>query len=63
MTANVNVQSCNMCKSVKVVHTDGDANELMGEGWVLLHAGVSHQDEMGYNAKPIFILANMSTAE
>lgn len=61
MSVNANAQSYNMCKSVKVVkvvNTDNDANKLLEEGWVLLHAGVSHQDEMGYNAKPIFILAN-----
>ena len=59
MSVNVNDQS-KMCKDVKVVkavNTDNDANKLLEEGWVLLHAGVFHRDEMGYNAKPIFILA------
>lgn len=41
---------------VKVTHNQDEANELLADGWVLLHGGVSHLDTAGFNVKPVFVL-------
>ncbi len=44
-------------KEVKTVWDDVEANKLITEGWTLIHAGCAHKDNMGYNAKAVFVLA------
>ncbi len=46
-------------KEVKAVWDEKEANKMLKEGWTFIHAGVAHQDEMGYRAKPIFVLAKL----
>ena len=41
---------------VKIVRSDKEANDLFAKGWILLHAGASHIDAHGYNAKLHFIM-------
>ena len=41
---------------VVIVWNSKEANERLAMGWILLHGGVAHQDEEGFNAKPCFIL-------
>jgi hypothetical protein len=43
---------------VKTVHTDTECNELIVKGWIILHAGATHVDNNGYNAKTTFIMGN-----
>lgn len=45
-----------LLKEVKTVYSDAEATELLKNGWVYLHAGATHIDSMGYNAKTTFIL-------
>ena len=44
---------------VKTVWSDEEATQFISEGWVLIHGGVAHKDNMGYQAKPVFILGKM----
>lgn len=47
----------NKIKEIKTTWDEKEANKLLKDGWIFLHAGLAHKDEMGYCAKPIFILA------
>ena len=42
---------------VKSTWDEAEANALLATGWTLLHAGIAHADDMGYRAKPVFVLA------
>lgn len=44
-------------REVRLVRTPEEANDLLSKGWDFVHAGAVHMDDMGYNAKPLFILA------
>jgi len=46
-------------KQVKTVNTDEEANDLLKAGWIILHGGLAHVDDMGYNAKVHFIMARI----
>ncbi len=46
-------------KEVKTTWDEKEANELLKKGWTFIHAGVAHKDELGYCAKPIFVLARL----
>lgn len=47
-------------REVKTVWEEIEANELLSSGeWLLLHAGCAHKDVMGFQAKPVFILARV----
>lgn len=42
---------------VKACWTEQEANELLATGkWVLLHGCVAHQDGLGYQAKPCWLM-------
>jgi len=43
--------------AVRITRDENEANELLVAGWLLMNAGVSHTDNIGYQAKPHFILA------
>lgn len=43
-------------EQVKTVYTDGECSAMLVDGWILLHAGATHIDGLGYNAKTTFIL-------
>ena len=48
----------NDIREVKTVWNDAEANALLATGeWIMMHAGCAHIDGMGYNAKPVYILA------
>ena len=50
----------NRVLKIKTVYTDFEANELLASGmWTLLHGGVSHRDNMGFQASPTFILGQI----
>lgn len=60
MKIEVNTKESNEeVKEVKLVRTDDEANKLLNKGWVLLDVATSHIDNMGYNAKPHYILARI----
>jgi len=44
---------------VKTVWTDEEANGLLIAGWILLHGGIAHKDNGGFQARPVFVLARM----
>ena len=44
-------------EEVKSVYSDLECNELIKNGWKIVHAGVSTIDSNGYNVKPTFIMA------
>ncbi len=46
-------------KELKVLWDVKEANSHLTQGWVFLHSGVAHKDNLGYCAKPIFILAKL----
>lgn len=49
-------------KQVSQVHTTHDqeeANKLLANGWTLLHGGIGHVDNFGYNVKPMFVLGRV----
>jgi len=46
---------------VKTVWTDEEANELIKQGFDLLHGGVSHKDHTGYQAKTCFMFSKYSS--
>ncbi len=43
---------------VKATWDVAEANALLASGkWVIMHAGLAHQDGQGFVAKPCFVLA------
>ena len=47
-------------KEVRSVWDDQEANELLNTGdWIVMHAGCAHKDAMGFQAKPIYIMARI----
>ena len=47
-------------REVKSVWEEQEANELLATGeWLLMHAGCAHKDGMGFQAKPIYIMARI----
>ena len=60
----INIKKEKIMKSiseVKSVRTDQEVNELLKKGWVILHAGAVHVDDLGLNAKPIFMMGKERT--
>lgn len=47
---------------VKTVWSDQEVNELLAQGWIMLHGGVAHKDTAGYQAKPVFVLGKIRAA-
>lgn len=46
--------------SVKATFSETEANSLLQSGeWTLLHGCVAHQDQMGYQAKPCWLLGKI----
>ena len=43
-------------KKVKIVREEKEVNELLMQGYELLHTGASHLGDNGFCAKPLFIL-------
>lgn len=41
---------------VKICRSEEEANKLLASGWIMLNAGVSHTDGVGYQAKIHFIV-------
>ena len=48
---------------VNTVYSDNEANKLLSEGWTLIHAGIAHIDDLGYNAKTQFIMGRTKEKE
>ena len=47
-------------REVKSVWDEQEANDLLNRGdWIMMHAGLAHKDVMGFQAKPIFIMARI----
>lgn len=45
-------------KEVRAVWDEDEANELLHTGkWLIMHAGVAHADGLGFQAKPVYIMA------
>jgi len=46
---------------VKSTWNESEANTLLASGkWTLLHGGLAHKDDMGFTAKPVYILGRIS---
>lgn len=59
MKAEVNEQENKEVSQVKTVWSDEEANALFEQGWSLLHGGVAHKDNMGYRAKPFYVMGKI----
>ena len=47
---------------VRTVWEDTEANDLITSGeWIVMHAGCAHRDNMGFQAKPVYIMAKIRT--
>ena len=44
-------------KQVKATWDEEEANLLISQGWIVMHAGIAHRDGEGFMAKPCYILA------
>jgi hydrogenase maturation factor len=45
---------------VKSTFKQDEANELLATGkWVIMHAGLAHEDHMGFKASPCYVLARI----
>jgi len=58
----IETENIEICE-VKTVRSDEEANKLFTDGWILLHAGASHIDGMGYNAKTHFMMGKPANNE
>lgn len=48
-------------RSVFATTSVDEANRMLATGkWLFVHAGCAHVDDLGYNVKPLFILAATS---
>jgi hypothetical protein len=47
-------------QEVKTTWDEAEANKLLAsKKWVIMHAGLAHQDNMGFVAKPCYVLARI----
>ena len=46
---------------VITVWSHEETNDLIQQGWIVMHAGVAHYTMTGHQAKPCFVLAHMRT--
>ncbi len=48
---------------IKEVHScwgQDEANKLLKTGkWIIMHAGLAHKDQGGFQARPIYVLARI----
>jgi len=63
MKTKINSQNNENIEQVKTVWSDEEANELFKKGWELLHGGLAHRDNMGYNAKPCYVMVKKLNEE
>jgi hypothetical protein len=55
----VTVQTSSISE-IKISWDETEANTfLKTKKWEMLFAGVAHKDELGFNAKPIFVLGKL----
>lgn len=58
--AKPNAQKAPSVSKVHSTFDETEANNLIANGWSLMHAGVAHVDHTGYQAKPCYVLARYS---
>ena len=44
---------------VKTIWVDDEASKMLSDGWELLHGGVAHRDEMGYQLKTCYVMGRV----
>lgn len=61
--AKQNSQRPSAVKRVHSTFDETEANNMLANGWALMHAGVAHADLTGYQARPCYVLAKYAPEE